>query len=196
MDSNDRSAGLGGGKTAATAGDDPASSRGPVHPAGHSADGADGTTPHAATAADALGGIQQKVAELGEHAGYLISAKLDGLKVTARNIGVYAVLGVVGLIALSTVVTTAVVMLLIGLAMAIGKAFEPDQYWAGALIVSVLVLAGLAGGVIFGLKRLSNTSRSALVRKYEERQRQQRLRFGRDVRGREVDPAADQVARR
>jgi hypothetical protein len=86
-------------------------------------------------------------------------------------------------------------MLLVGLAMAIGKAFEPDQFWVGALIVSVVVLGGLAGGVIFGLKWMSNTSRSALVRKYEERQRQQRVRFGRDVRGREAD-SADEVARR
>src|SRR4051812_1646446 len=166
MDANDRSARFDGGSTATAEEEDPAS-RGPVHPAGHSADGADGTTPPpAASAGEALRGVGEKLAELGEYAGYFISAKLDGLKVGVRQLGVYAVLGIVGLIALSTVVTTAVVMLLVGLAMAIGKAFEPDQYWAGALIVSVVVLAGLAVGVIFGLKRLTNTSRSALVRKY------------------------------
>jgi len=195
MDANDRSARFDGGSTATAEEEDPAS-RGPVHPAGHSADGADGTTPPpAASAGEALRGVGEKLAELGEYAGYFISAKLDGLKVGVRQLGVYAVLGIVGLIALSTVVTTAVVMLLVVLAMAIGKAFEPDQYWAGALIVSVVVLAGLAVGVIFGLKRLTNTSRSALVRKYEERQRQQRARFVRDVRGREADPG-DDVARR
>ena len=194
MDANDRSA-RSGVSTAATATEEDPASRGPVHPAGHSADGADGTTPHAATAGEAVRGFQQTLAALGEYAGYLISAKLDGLKVTARNIGIYAALGFLGLIALSTMVTTAVVMLLVGLAMAIGKAFEPDQYWVGALIVSVLVLGGLAGCVIFGLKRISNTSRSALVRKYEERQRQQRVRFGQDVRGRPSD-VADDVARR
>jgi len=192
MDANDRSDRFGGGP-AATAEEE--ASPGPVHPAGHSADGRDGTTPHAASAGEAVRGITQKLAELGEYAGYFISAKLDGLKVSARNIGIYAVLGVVGLIALLTVVTTAVVMLLVGLAMAIGKAFEPDQYWAGALIVSVAVLGGLAGGLLFGVKWLTKTSRTALVRKYEERQRQQRLRFGRDVRGREAEPG-DEVARR
>src|SRR3954471_12645637 len=184
MDANDRNARFGGGQ-GATAEQDP--SRGPVHPAGHSADGGDGTPPPpAASAAEALRGVREKLAELGEYAGYLVSAKLDGLKVTARNLGVYAVLGIVGLIALSTVVTTAVVMLLVRLAMAIGKAFDPDQYWVGALIVSVVVLGGLALGVILGLRWLTNTSRSALVRKYEERQRQQRSRFGRDVPGREA----------
>lgn len=192
MDLNDRSARFGGGRGATTE-EEPA--RGPVHPAGHSDDGGDGTVPHVNSAGEAVRGVGEKLAELGEHAGYFISAKLDGLKVTGRNLGVYAVLGIVGLIALSTVVTTAVVMLLVGLAMAIGKAFDPDQYWVGALIVSVVVLGALAIGVIFGLKWLTNTSRSALVRKYEERQRQQRVRFGRDVRGREAD-GADEVARR
>jgi len=193
MDANDRSARFGGGH-AATAEHAP-SSPGPVHPAGHSASGGDGSTPHAASAGEAVRGIGEKLGEIGEYASYFISAKLDGLKVSVRNIGVYAALGIIGLIALSTVVTTAVVMLLVGLAMAIGKAFDPDQYWVGALIVSVVVLAGLVGGVIFGLKKLSNTSRSALVRKYEERQRQQRVRFGQDVRGREADPA-DEFTRR
>jgi len=139
MDANDRSAGFGGGQTA-TAADHPPSA-GPAHPAGHSADGGDGSTPRAASAGEAVRGVGEKLAEIGEYASYFISAKLDGLKVSARNIGVYAVLGIIGLVALSTVVTTAVVMLLVGLAMAIGKAFEPDQYWAGALIVSVVVLA-------------------------------------------------------
>ena len=160
-----------------------------MHPAGHSGEGADGTAPHAQSAADALFGVRQWMGELGEYASYLISAKVDGYKVLARNLGIYAVLGVVGLIAGVTVVVTAVVLLLLGLAMAIGKAFDPDQFWVGAVIVGVVVLGGLAGGVIFGMKWLSSTSRTALVRKYEERQRQQRDKFGRDVRGRETDPA-------
>jgi len=192
MDVNDRSARFSGGSTATQ--DDPAS-RGPVHPAGHSGEGGDGTSPHVQSAGEAVRGFSTKLAELGEYAGYFISAKLDGLKVTARNIGVFAALGIVGLIALGTVVTTAVVMLLVGAAMGIAKLFTPAQYWAGALIVSVVVLGALAGGVIFGSRWLSNTSRSALVRKYEERQRQQRVRFGQDVRGREADPS-DDVARR
>src|SRR5688572_21462422 len=40
-----------------------------------------------------------RVAELKEFASYYVGAKLDGIKVTLRNVGVYAALGIVGLIA-------------------------------------------------------------------------------------------------
>jgi hypothetical protein len=171
-----------------------AAARGPVHPAGHSGGNGDGTAPHAASAAEAMRGIGQLVGEVAEHASYYVSARLDAYKITARNIGVYAVLGVVGLVAGAAVVTTAVVLLLVGAALGIGHLLG-DRFWAGALIVSVLVLGGIAGGVIIGMRILTRTSRAALVRKYEERQRQQRIRFGRDVRGREADPATEVAGR-
>ena len=138
---------------------------------------------------EAVGEILSRLGELKEYASYFVAAKLDGVKITVRNIGVYAVLGIVGLIVASAVVTTAVVLLLVGLALAIGKPFDPDQPWVGAVIVGLLVLGGLVAGVIFGMKKLTNTSRRALVTKYESRQREQRIRFGHDVRGREADPA-------
>jgi hypothetical protein len=125
-----------------------------------------------------------RFAELKEFAAYYVAAKLDGVKVTVRNVGIYAALGIVGLIAASAVITTAVVLLLVGLAMGIGKIFNPDQYWVGAVVVGLLVLGGLAGGIIFGLKKLTNTFRKQLVQKYENRQRDQRTNFGEDVRGR------------
>ena len=125
-----------------------------------------------------------RIGELKEFASYYAGAKLDGIKVTLRNVGVYAALGIVGLVATSAIVTTAVVLLLVGLALAIGKPFDPDQPWVGAVVVGLLVLGGLAGGIIFGMKWLTNTSRRKLVQKYENRQREQRTNFGEDVRGR------------
>jgi len=187
MDPNDRRTAPDPGAGAAT---DPG--RGPVHPAGHAGNGhGDGSAPRAASVADAFRGLAPLIAELREHASYLVSAKVDGIKITVRNLGIYAALGIVGLIAMSAVVTTAVVLLLVGLALAIGKPFDPDQPWVGGIVVGLLVLGGLAAGVIIGMKKLTNTSRAALVRKYEERQRQQRTNFGRDVRGREADPATE-----
>jgi len=124
------------------------------------------------------------IAALKEFASYYVGAKLDGIKVSLRNVGVYAALGILGLIAGSAVITTAVVLLLVGLALGIGKMFDPDQPWVGAVVVGLLVLGGLAGGIVFGMKWLTNTSRKKLVQKYENRQRDQRINFGEDVKGR------------
>ena len=156
--------------------------------------GAGGPSP-----AEHLKQAMSRIAELKEFASYYAGAKLDGIKVTLRNVGVYAALGIVGLIATSAIVTTAVVLLLVGLALAIGKLFDPDQPWVGAVVVGLLVLGGLAGGIIFGMKWLTNTSRRKLVQKYENRQREQRINFGEDVRGRHEGPgerAAERPAER
>ena len=134
--------------------------------------------------ADAFRDAASRLGELKEFASYYVAAKLDAYKVSARNIGVYAALGIVGLIAGSAVITTAAVLLLVGLALMIGKPFDPDQPWVGALVVGLLVLGGLAAGVILFMKKLTNTSRKRLVEKYENRQRDQRIFYGEDVRGR------------
>jgi hypothetical protein len=130
-----------------------------------------------------------RLAELKEFAAYYVAAKIDGYKVTARNLGVYAALGIVGLIAGSAIISTAAVLLLVGLALAIGKPFDPDQPWVGAVVVGLLVLGGLAGGIIFFMKKLTATSRKKLVEKYENRQRDERIQFGEDVRGRRAGSA-------
>jgi hypothetical protein len=139
--------------------------------------------------AEAFKKVGTHIAELKEFASYYVGAKLDGIKVTVRNVGIYAALGVVGLIAASAVISTAVVLLLTGLAFAIGALFEPDRPWVGAIVVGLLVLGGLAGGIIFGMKKLTNTFRKQLVQKYENRQRDQRINFGEDVRGRREGPS-------
>jgi hypothetical protein len=144
-----------------------------------SATNGDGHSP-----AEAFKDVGARLGELKEFASYYVAAKLDAYKVTARNLGMYAALGIVGLIAGSAIISTAAVLLLVGLAIAIGKPFNPDQPWVGAIVVGLLVLGGLAGGIIFFMKRLTNTARAALVEKYKNRQRDQRIQFGEDVRGR------------
>jgi len=124
------------------------------------------------------------VGEYKEYASYYLGTKLDGIKVSLRNVGVYAALGVVGLIALSAVVTTAVVLLLVGSAWGLGVLFRGDygpRIWLGALLVGLVVLGAIVAGVIFGMKMLTNTFRKSMVNKYEQRKRWQRGQFGRNV---------------
>ncbi|MDB5301565.1 MAG: hypothetical protein JWO87_3228 [Phycisphaerales bacterium] len=135
------------------------------------------------TPADALHDATKRFAEVREYVAYFISAKIDGLKVTARNIGVYAALGVLGLLAGGAMVVAAVVLLLTGAAHGIGAALG-GMDWLGDLIIGAFVLIVLAVGVIVALRKLTNTSRKTLVQKYESRKRDQRLQFGHDVRQR------------
>ena len=186
-------AGSGGGASGRTSGaasgsaqatDDTASYSASLGNIGASDVDADENGDGARSPADAFREAGTRLSELKEFASYYVAAKLDGVKVTFRNLGIYAALGIVGLIAASAIITTAVVLLLTGLAFAIGAIFEKDRPWVGAIVVGAVVLGGLAGGIIFGMKKLTNTFRRQLVQKYENRQRDQRINFGEDVRGR------------
>ena len=123
----------------------------------------------------------QLLGEYKEYASYYMATKMDGIKSSLRNVGIYAGLGIVGLIALSALITTAVALFLIGAAMGVAHLFDPPKYWLGALIVglAVLVLLGVGAGV--GLSKVNAGFRKATVDKYEQRKRWQRGQFGRDV---------------
>lgn len=123
----------------------------------------------------------QLIGEYKEYASYYMSTKIDGIKSSVRNIGIYAGLGIAGLMAFSALITTAVALFLVGAAMGVAHIFDPPKYWLGALIVglAVLVLIGVGAGI--GLSKANAGFRKATVDKYEQRKRWQRGQFGRDV---------------
>ena len=155
---------------------------GRVRPAPAAAEaGTDGRKP---TVSELGSRMMALVGEYKEYAAYYLGTKFDGIKVSLRNMGILAALGVVGLIALSAVVTTAVVLLLVGSAWGLGVLFRGDygpRIWLGALLVGLVVLGALVAGVIIGMKILTGTFRKAMVNKYEQRKRWQRGQFGRNV---------------
>ena len=110
-----------------------------------------------------------------------MASKIDGIKASIRNVGIYAGLGIAGLMAFSALITTAVALFLVGAAMGLAHVFDPPKYWLGALIVglAVLVLIGVGAGI--GLSKANASFRKATVEKYEQRKRWQRGQFGRDV---------------
>ncbi|HEY2588321.1 MAG TPA: hypothetical protein VGI81_21455 [Tepidisphaeraceae bacterium] len=137
--------------------------------------------PPAGSPAEAIRDAMGKVAELREFAAYYVAARIDALKLTARRIGILAALGLVGAVAGATVVVTAVVLLLRGIAGAFAAIF-PHYPWLGDLITAVIFLAIPVAGILVGMRILTHTFKSSTVSKYEERKRQQRQQFGRDVR--------------
>jgi len=156
--------------------------------------GSSATTEHPAEAFKHAAGY---LGELKEYAGYYVSAKLDAYKSSAVNLGIYAVLGVLGAVVGSAILATAAVLLLWGLADGLGSLFahwfgSSGWHWLGPFLVGLIVLGGMAAGVIFGLKWFTRTSHSRLVAKYEDRKRRERIEYGFDVeqRAREERAAA------
>ena len=121
-----------------------------------------------------------KLSELKEYVAYYAAVRVDMLKVTIRNLGIYAGLGVVGLIAVAAMVVTAVVLLLQGIAGAFSQLI-PRFPWLGDLITAVLVLGVMAVAIVIVMKKLTGSFRSQTVKKYEQRTRREREQFGHDV---------------
>jgi membrane protein implicated in regulation of membrane protease activity len=148
------------------------------------------TSPDDATPADAFRDIGTRLAEMAEYVNYYVSARVDALKATGRKVGVYAALGVVGLLALCTFVVTTMVLLCVGVAQMLTAAFG-GRAWAGNLVTAVLFLALLAGGAWYGYRRLTRSAHERTLRKYAQRQQQQRAQFGTDVTRRAQKPTVD-----
>jgi len=153
----------------------------PRSPAGESNGGGDGDGEQDRPApADEVRSAFSHFGELADYANHYFAARLDAIKLTLRNVAIFAALGIVGLIAGGALVVTAVVQLCMGLAQAVA-ALLGGRMWAGNLIVGVLLLGLLAGGVMIGLKLLAKGSKKKTVAKYELRQSHQRNQYGRDA---------------
>lgn len=122
----------------------------------------------------------QLLAELKEYGTYFLMAKSDRLKLTIRQLGVYAALGVMGLVALWAAITTGVVLTLLGVAYAFAALFG-GRLWAGTLLAGVLTLALLAAGAWIGIAMMNRSSKKKTVEKYEQRQHWERGQPGRAV---------------
>jgi hypothetical protein len=134
-------------------------------------------------ATQAVHEIPRLLKELKAYGAYLSSAKIDGAKAKARQIAIYAALGVIGLLVGAGILFTASFLLLSGLAMGLG-ALLWHQYWLGNVIVALLVLGSVAAGAVIGIKKFTGGSKSATEKKYEQKRAQQRVEFGHDVKQR------------
>jgi hypothetical protein len=139
--------------------------------------------------AEALRRLQQQVGELQAYLTHFVSAKIDGFILSARQLALWAALGVVGLTAAVGLVVTAVVLVLVGAADGFARLFG-GQWWLGALLVGVGTLVLLALGIFIGMRTWQNRWRQQKVQQYDERQLQQHATFGHSVADRATEETA------
>ena len=124
--------------------------------------------------------FRRLIDELKDEVSFYIGAKSDALKYSAKKIGIYAGLGVVGLFVAIAFLATACVLLLVGAADGISRACGTGP-WLGDLIVAVVVLGGVGVGAMIVLKKIFNSSKKQTVERYEQLKRSQRTKFGQSV---------------
>jgi hypothetical protein len=140
-------------------------------------------------AAAAFHRIKCDIDELKEYASYYLAAKVDGVRRTVRNIGLYAALGVLGLLAGGAIVATAAGLIIVGIAQGLGRLFG-GMYWLGDLVTGIIVLAVIGGAAWFMMNKLTGSWRSQTIKKYEQRKQTQRVRFGHNVNDRAGEGAS------
>lgn len=129
---------------------------------------------------DAAKQALEKIAELREYAAYLVSIKLDSMKLSMRRLMLYAALGVVAGIAGVVAICLAVTQVLYGIGDGLGLLFG-GHWWAGHLLTGVLVLAAVGITLMVMMRKITASSRESTLRKYEGRKAHQKVQFGRDV---------------
>jgi hypothetical protein len=144
---------------------------------------------HPNPAKQAVDRLTKDFDELKEYAGYYVAAKVDGIKQTVRNVGLYAALGLVGAVVGAAILATAAGLLVVGIAHLLGVLFG-GRFWLGDLVTAVLILGAAGAGAYFMMNKLTGTWRSQTLKKYEQRKQTQRERFSRDVSDRARQAAA------
>jgi hypothetical protein len=131
---------------------------------------------------------KQLLKELQAYGGHYLSAQLDAVALKARTLAIYAALGLVaGLVAIAGLIY-ATILLLSGLADAIGVLLG-HRPWLGAMITGFVVLAGAAITTYLLVSSLLGKSRRQLHQKYEDLKSRQRNDLGRDVTAAAKSPA-------
>jgi membrane protein implicated in regulation of membrane protease activity len=138
--------------------------------------------------AEALRRLQQQVGELQAYVAHFVSAKVDGITLSIRQVAVWIVLGVVGLTALAGLLVTAIVLLCVGAAAGLALLFG-GQLWLGQIVMGGGVLVLLALALFIGVRTWQRGWRQQKVQQYDERQLQQRAAFGRSVADRATEDA-------
>jgi hypothetical protein len=130
--------------------------------------------------------LLKQVAELREYVTYFVSAKTDSARLLVQQAIIWVALGFVGVIAICSVVATAVVLLLTGLAEGLTVVFD-GRVWLGSIVAGLFTLAILGLGSFLGVRKWRQSSRMRTVQRYEQQQLEQQAAFGHSVSQRAAD---------
>lgn len=129
---------------------------------------------------EALHRLLRQIAELQAYLTHFVSAKVDSVVLSARQLVMWAVLGTVGLLALAGLLITAIVLFLQGASAGLARLFHTGP-WLGQLVVGVVIILLLLLGMVLGVRTWQRRWRQQKVQQYDERQLQQRDAFGHSV---------------
>jgi uncharacterized membrane protein len=131
-------------------------------------------------AQEALHTLLHQGVELYAYFSHYVQAQLDLLKMSGRQVALWAVIGILGAIVAVSALVMGVILFLTGLSSGVGAAVG-GVLWLGQLIVGIglLILFGIA--ILIGKSRMQGQARTQRVQDYAERQQQQRLQFGRSA---------------
>lgn len=126
---------------------------------------------------DPLSQLAGQFAELKAYAWQRLAVRLDRLSLSFRRLLIAAAVGALGLVALTTGLIVAVVMLLDGAAGGIAELLNGRRWLANIIVgAGALVLTAIFFSV--GYAAVARASNKRARAKYEHRQSEQRRRFG------------------
>ena len=131
-------------------------------------------------AAQAFHDVPIFLAELRSYGRHLIGARIDRIKAGMRQTAIYAVLGVMGLLAAAGVLFAAAFLILGGLAVGLGELLG-SRLWLGALIVGVATLGIIGLGMWMVIRKATKAWRLKTEQKYAGKRNEQRGKFGHDL---------------
>jgi uncharacterized membrane protein YedE/YeeE len=109
-----------------------------------------------------------------------LSARADAILASLRRLGLWLVIGAVGLVVALAMLTAAAVIGILGIADLVGQALG-ERPWAGYVVTGFGLLAIFAIGLFAAMLMLRRSFRNRTVKKYARRHSQQRARFGHDA---------------
>jgi hypothetical protein len=135
---------------------------------------------HSTSTKEAFAAAAAHLKEIRTYAAYYVAATVDGFKSSVKSALVYAAAAVLGGIAGAAILTTAAVLLVLGISEGLTLLFG-GRVWLADLVTGVVLLGLVLGMTYLLIGKIIGKSRTATRDKYEAMKREQFAKHGHDV---------------